>query len=435
MSKSFLSKIFVPCAFMLALAFAPNPAFAQRGGGHGGGGGGFHGGGGFGGGGGVFRGGGAYRGGSFGGGRSFGGGTYRGSPFRGGNNFGYRGPGGFGRSFNGAGRGYSARNGFGAHNGFADGNWHSFGGNRAVFNSRGSTGFRNTGTADGQWHSFGGPRTGVAGGFNRGGFRSFGPGFGNRGFGNRGFGNRGFGGFGRGFRGRGFGDRDFDFDDFGRFGDCWGCGFGWGWGLGWGWGGFFDWGWPYWGVGWGWPGYWGPGWNDPWWALDGYVGYPADGYEYGPPYAPPSNDSEYGDYYSYGPPYARPDSDSNDYSAQETEQPTTSYLSNTGPATGNVAASKPTILLYLTDGSIYPATDYWISGGKFHYVVSYGGEGAVDMGEVDLQRTINENAKRGVRFSLRPRPDSPNAPPTTGSPANPRPAPKVQPISQVQHGA
>src|SRR5690242_8891962 len=118
MSKSLLSKAFIPLIAVLALALAPNPAFAQRGGGHGGGGG-FHGGG-------AFRGGGfggGYRGGNFGGARSFGGGAYRGGLFMGGRSFGSRGVAGFGRGFNAAGRGYSARNGYGARNAIADGNW------------------------------------------------------------------------------------------------------------------------------------------------------------------------------------------------------------------------------------------------------------------------------------------------------------------------
>ena len=85
----------------------------------------------------------------------------------------------------------------------------------------------------------------------------------------------------------------------------------------------------------------------------------------------------------------------------------------------------PTILLYLTDGTVYPASDYWIAGNTLHYVVSYGGEAAVRIDQVDLQRTINENAKRGVRVSLRPRADSAKAPETSGAPAGARPANKV----------
>src|SRR3984957_4680362 len=75
---------------------------------------------------------------------------------------------------------------------------------------------------------------------------------------------------------------------------------------------------------------------------------------------------------------------------------------NTNPVTGNVAATTPTVLIYLNDGTTYAATDYWLADGKLHYYVNYGGESSVDMSQVDLQRTVNENSKRGVRFSLKP---------------------------------
>jgi len=368
MSKSILSKTFIPFVFALVLAFAPNPAFAQRGGGGhgGGGGGGFHGGG-FGGGGfhggGAYRGGGGYRGGgSFGGGRYYGASAYRGGSSGGARSYASRGwaSSGFGRGFS-AGRGYSARSGSGVRNAIADGQWHSFGGARGSSGAGASAGFHNAAITDGR----------------------------NRGFGNGGFGNRGFGG--RGFRGRGFGG-------------CWGCGFGFGFGWGWGW--------P-WALGWGEPGWgWDPYWYDPWWwGPYGYDAYPYGGYyEYGPPYAPPP-DSDYGDYYSYGPPYALPEPNGSDYDSMAPNEQPSAPRPSSGSSTGNVAESTPTILLYLTDGTMYPATDYWVSGSTVHYVVAYGGESAVPIAQVDMQRTIDENTKRGVRFNLRPRSGSAAAAP------------------------
>ncbi|MGB8543406.1 MAG: hypothetical protein WCD49_17380 [Candidatus Acidiferrales bacterium] len=86
---------------------------------------------------------------------------------------------------------------------------------------------------------------------------------------------------------------------------------------------------------------------------------------------------------------------------------------NPNPVTGNVAATTPTVLIYLNDGTIFAASDYWLADGQLRYYVNYGGENSVDMGEVDLQRTVNENAKRGVRFSLKPNPDSANPAPSS----------------------
>ena len=121
---------------------------------------------------------------------------------------------------------------------------------------------------------------------------------------------------------------------------------------------------------------------------------------------------------------------------------------NPNPVTGNVAATTPTVLIYLNDGTTYAANDYWLADGKLHYTVNYSGENSVDMSQVDLQRTVNENAKRGVRFSLKPNPDSSIAPPrsntdTAGAPKNdqnspapatnpsaPQPSPRMQVTSQ-----
>ena len=83
----------------------------------------------------------------------------------------------------------------------------------------------------------------------------------------------------------------------------------------------------------------------------------------------------------------------------------TQSSANPNSVSGNVAQSTPTVLLYLTDGAMYAATDYWIEGGKLHYVVNYSGEEAVGLDELDLQRTVDENAKLGVRFVLKPSPE------------------------------
>ena len=72
------------------------------------------------------------------------------------------------------------------------------------------------------------------------------------------------------------------------------------------------------------------------------------------------------------------------------------------PAAADSAPPQTYVLLYLKDGSSFAVSDYWMANGKLHYVTSYGGENAVDEGQIDLQRTVNENAARGVDFSLRP---------------------------------
>jgi hypothetical protein len=77
---------------------------------------------------------------------------------------------------------------------------------------------------------------------------------------------------------------------------------------------------------------------------------------------------------------------------------------DTDPVGANLAVSRPTILVYLKDGTTLAADDYWMVDGQFHYRVKYGGESSVGMDEVDMQRTVDENAKRGVRFTLKSKP-------------------------------
>jgi hypothetical protein len=89
---------------------------------------------------------------------------------------------------------------------------------------------------------------------------------------------------------------------------------------------------------------------------------------------------------------------------------------NTNPDTGNVATTTPTVLIYLKDGTMYTASDYWLVEGKLHYLTSYSTESVVDMDEVDLQRTVDENAKRGVTFTLKPSRNGP-APSPESTPA------------------
>jgi len=71
---------------------------------------------------------------------------------------------------------------------------------------------------------------------------------------------------------------------------------------------------------------------------------------------------------------------------------------------------------------MYPASDYWFSDNQLHYTVNYGGVGTIDMDQLDLQRTVDENAKRGVRFTFKPSPNTAPTPDTNSAPAtNPAP--------------
>ena len=103
-------------------------------------------------------------------------------------------------------------------------------------------------------------------------------------------------------------------------------------------------------------------------------------------------------------------------SSAHTESPSTARseseaLANTNPTTGNAAASAPSVLLYFKDGTMYAASEYWFAGSKLHFIVNDAGEWATGMDELDLQRTVDENAKRGVPFTLKQNPNDSNSTP------------------------
>jgi hypothetical protein len=424
MSPSRFSKI--TFGIIILFVCAAIPAFAQRGGGgggfHGGGGGGFHGGGG-----GIHAGGGGFHG---GGGAGFhaGGGGFPGGGFRSGASSPGRLGGGYARSTpgvsprfwtgssarlggnvyrpNGRSAGEGQRQAYSPPRAFADGQWHSFGGTAAGrASTRPSSGVR--GSAGTGWQTFGGARS-------AGETRS------TRSFSGQGHdvwenapmarnvvpssrtlsnmrirGNlNGFSAFRDNHR---FGSR-FGFGDGFRRG-CWHCGFGWGFGLGW---------WPGWGLGWPWLGYWdwGPAWIDPLWGWPGYSynGYPVDS----------TNDYPY--------------DDGSSYSDSPESYPST--YADTLPADRGPSQSPSTeeiempVLVYMKDGKVFAASDYWVEGGRLYYVLSTGVANAVELDQVNLRRTVAENADLGVQVTLKSHPGPPA--PSTETPSLTAPTTKPQ---------
>lgn len=186
---------------------------------------------------------------------------------------------------------------------------------------------------------------------------------------------------------------DNDFDDFFPFSPfffspffpfrspffgCFGCGFGFG-GFGFGFGGFnlgFN-------LGFSAPLWWGPTWL--WWS---------GGYADGPPYG-------YSLPYDAGliydsPAYSGPQSDNSSAS---------SSASGRFSRTPKSAESSSAILLYLKDGTMYSVRDCWLADGKLHYTAMNRTEGVVELDAVDFQRTVDENAQRGMPFTLKPNPN------------------------------
>jgi hypothetical protein len=103
---------------------------------------------------------------------------------------------------------------------------------------------------------------------------------------------------------------------------------------------------------------------------------------------------------------------------QEMEQPPEepeTYMYVPPPESGSpeeIEAEKVLVVLYMKNGAVYAVTNYWVGDGKLHYLTSYGGENTIDLNDLDLQKTVDVNASRGVEFTLRPAPEQkqPNPP-------------------------
>jgi hypothetical protein len=93
--------------------------------------------------------------------------------------------------------------------------------------------------------------------------------------------------------------------------------------------------------------------------------------------------------------------------------------------------------LYLTDGTIYNVTDYWLVDNQLHFTtVEESGtkvvEHTIDFNQLDLQKTIDADTQRGFRFVLRNEPIEQylRDHPSSGTPALPQNAPPAGPASQ-----
>jgi hypothetical protein len=89
----------------------------------------------------------------------------------------------------------------------------------------------------------------------------------------------------------------------------------------------------------------------------------------------------------------------------EPSAPESEPSSDEATAPSSAAAPTPSAdstVLFLKDGTSFAVTDYWLEGGRLHYVTTYGGANAIELDALDTQKTVDQNAKSGVTFTLRP---------------------------------
>lgn len=107
----------------------------------------------------------------------------------------------------------------------------------------------------------------------------------------------------------------------------------------------------------------------------------------------------------YGAAYQQELPESTEQPAQEEPAEQSIYIPPQESSPEEIQAEKILFVLYMKNGAVYAVTNYWFADGKLHYLTSYGGENTVEMSDLDLQKTVDVNTKRGVDFTLKPRPD------------------------------
>jgi hypothetical protein len=159
---------------------------------------------------------------------------------------------------------------------------------------------------------------------------------------------------------------------------------------------------PFWGLGWGCPGY-GYGYND----------YYSNSINTGP--------ENLGATDEYGNPlgYANESGQNGGYEQGQPQEAGPSIYDQQPPDTSqqNIDAEKTITVLYLKDGTVYAVNDYWLTDGRIYYGSYSGYQNSFPADELDLQKTVDVNASRGLTFTLRPgNPPAPDAPAAAPAP-------------------
>jgi hypothetical protein len=96
-------------------------------------------------------------------------------------------------------------------------------------------------------------------------------------------------------------------------------------------------------------------------------------------------------------------SDDADLSESESGGATQNAATNNPASVDKAKSEQPVTLLQLRDGTMYGLVDYWVEDGQLHYTTTYGGQNSLELDRIDLQKTVQLNADRGIQFVLRPK--------------------------------
>jgi hypothetical protein len=120
---------------------------------------------------------------------------------------------------------------------------------------------------------------------------------------------------------------------------------------------------------------------------------------------PPFNDQRLdyvsGDSPAAPPAEARPAQPSDAADSSESGGSTQNAATNNAASVDKAKSEQPVTLLQLRDGSMYGLVDYWVEDGQLHYTTTYGGQDSLGLDRIDLEKTVQLNAERGIQFVLR----------------------------------
>jgi len=100
------------------------------------------------------------------------------------------------------------------------------------------------------------------------------------------------------------------------------------------------------------------------------------------------------------------------------------------------AQTGPLIELVLNDQTVFPVMSYWLKDNRLYYITTYNIQTSIPLSDLDLQKTVDMNYKRGVTFSLTPQPpqtqEKPQQPDTPQPPLSQKDSPKTQQLGASQ---
>jgi hypothetical protein len=96
----------------------------------------------------------------------------------------------------------------------------------------------------------------------------------------------------------------------------------------------------------------------------------------------------------------------NSYSYEHYLAPPLTYAT---PVYAYVQDGRPLVQIYLKDGTVYSVNDYWFVDNQLHFTAldesgTRSVEQVLDLDDLDLQKTIDVNTRRGFRFVMRNEP-------------------------------